>query len=345
MATEVDANVELKEASANGGAAPAQESSTKAAPVSEGGSRKSRGGKRSSAGGVTAALVVAADAGLTDLSADPSPAEPSPAAAEEVKVEEEGPQGQQQQKQEEEQQQELQQQVEQAQEKQQEQQQDEQQEQQQEQQEAQEEVQQQQQQHSEPTEPAETAETAELAEATEIIRSNSGARTVAGTRGAGKGVVPTNPTAEVVRACDTADEVRSSPVRVTEMAKELTEHFEAGGGNGGVNGAAAGADRGDGGVSASRAASGVALTQHDLVNTANVALVLQAGEFKLRPGVDVVPYEELKELRLEDGLDVSRKEEYLSNEEFTKIFGMEKDEFRAMPNWKRITVKKAKGLF
>jgi hypothetical protein len=68
-------------------------------------------------------------------------------------------------------------------------------------------------------------------------------------------------------------QVRSSPVRVTEMAKELTEHFEAGGGNGGVHGAAAGADRGDGGVSASRAASGVALTQHDLVNTANVALV------------------------------------------------------------------------
>jgi hypothetical protein len=35
--------------------------------------------------------------------------------------------------------------------------------------------------------------------------------------------------------------------------------------------------------------------------------VLQAGEFKLKPGVDVVPYAELKELRLEDGLDVSRK--------------------------------------
>jgi hypothetical protein len=35
--------------------------------------------------------------------------------------------------------------------------------------------------------------------------------------------------------------------------------------------------------------------------------VLQAGEFKLRPGIDVVPYDQLKELRLEDGLDVSRK--------------------------------------
>ena len=35
--------------------------------------------------------------------------------------------------------------------------------------------------------------------------------------------------------------------------------------------------------------------------------MLQAGEFKLRPGVDFVSYEELKELRLEDGLDVSRK--------------------------------------
>lgn len=35
--------------------------------------------------------------------------------------------------------------------------------------------------------------------------------------------------------------------------------------------------------------------------------VLKAGEFRLKPGVDFVPYEELTTLRLEDGLDVTRK--------------------------------------
>jgi hypothetical protein len=135
--------------------------------------------------------------------------------------------------------------------------------------------------------------------------------------------------------------------------------------------------------------------------------VLQAGEFKLKPGIDVVPYDQLKELRLEDGLDVSRKvgrggrgagrgraqgatarrchpsalrstptrrqqqcgpllcsgrgrppehpaprprppaeqEEYLSEEEFEVVFGMDKEDFRAMPPWKRINAKKSKGLF
>jgi hypothetical protein len=39
------------------------------------------------------------------------------------------------------------------------------------------------------------------------------------------------------------------------------------------------------------------------------------------------------------------QEEYLSGEEFEKIFGMDKEEFKNMPNWKRISLKKAKGLF
>lgn len=34
---------------------------------------------------------------------------------------------------------------------------------------------------------------------------------------------------------------------------------------------------------------------------------LCSGAFKRAPGVDVIPYEELKGLRLEDGVDVSRK--------------------------------------
>ncbi|KIZ01524.1 hypothetical protein MNEG_6435 [Monoraphidium neglectum] len=143
--------------------------------------------------------------------------------------------------------------------------------------------------------------------------------------------------------------VRSSAVKVTEMSKQLKQHFENGMPFGGKPKEPETSASGGGVTSprsaAARASGGAFLTQHDLVNTANVAQVLQAGEFKLKPGVDVVPYAELKELRLEDGLDVSRKEEYLSEEEFEVVFGMDKEDFQAMPPWKRINAKKAKGLF
>jgi hypothetical protein len=49
------------------------------------------------------------------------------------------------------------------------------------------------------------------------------------------------------------------------------------------------------------------LSEHDKVNTVNVAELLRTAEFKLVPGVDRVPYEELIKLRLEDGVDVTRK--------------------------------------
>jgi hypothetical protein len=38
-----------------------------------------------------------------------------------------------------------------------------------------------------------------------------------------------------------------------------------------------------------------------------VAELLRTAEFKLVPGIDRVPYEELIKLRLEDGVDVTRK--------------------------------------
>lgn len=55
-----------------------------------------------------------------------------------------------------------------------------------------------------------------------------------------------------------------------------------------------------------RAASPM-LSEHDKVNTVNVAELLKSAEFKLVPGKDTVPYEELIKLRLEDGVDVTRK--------------------------------------
>lgn len=49
------------------------------------------------------------------------------------------------------------------------------------------------------------------------------------------------------------------------------------------------------------------LSEHDRVNNTNALELLQSGAFKLVPGKDTVPYEKLMGLRLEDGIDVTRK--------------------------------------
>ncbi len=58
---------------------------------------------------------------------------------------------------------------------------------------------------------------------------------------------------------------------MTDLSKQLKEQFEGG------NTSDTGRQSGDPSAHASRTASGVALTQHDLVNTANVALVSTRG--------------------------------------------------------------------
>ncbi len=45
------------------------------------------------------------------------------------------------------------------------------------------------------------------------------------------------------------------------------------------------------------------------------------------------------------GVDPTRKEEYLTNTDFCELFGMEKESFRALPNWKRVLIKKQHKLF
>ncbi|XP_075037159.1 villin-1 isoform X2 [Mixophyes fleayi] len=48
---------------------------------------------------------------------------------------------------------------------------------------------------------------------------------------------------------------------------------------------------------------------------------------------------------LPPGVDPSKKEEYLSTEDFTRIFGISRTDFQAMPDWKKQNIKKSKGLF
>ncbi|XP_023665700.1 villin-1 isoform X1 [Paramormyrops kingsleyae] len=48
---------------------------------------------------------------------------------------------------------------------------------------------------------------------------------------------------------------------------------------------------------------------------------------------------------LPEGVDPTKKEEYLSNEDFTKVLGMARPEFYSMPIWKQKNLKKQMGLF
>ncbi|CAK6971028.1 supervillin [Scomber scombrus] len=55
--------------------------------------------------------------------------------------------------------------------------------------------------------------------------------------------------------------------------------------------------------------------------------------------------EELTKTPLPEGVDPLRLEDYLSDEDFKKLFEMSRVEFKALPNWKQKNRKKSKGLF
>ena len=48
---------------------------------------------------------------------------------------------------------------------------------------------------------------------------------------------------------------------------------------------------------------------------------------------------------MEDGIDCTVKEAYLSNEEFKAVFGKDKAGFAALPKWRQLDAKKRAGLF
>lgn len=64
--------------------------------------------------------------------------------------------------------------------------------------------------------------------------------------------------------------------------------------------------------------------------------------------VDFIEYKILKESAVEDlppRVDITKKENYLSNEEFRTVFHMSKTEFSKLKNWKQEQLKKEVGLF
>ncbi|TDH14288.1 hypothetical protein EPR50_G00041050 [Perca flavescens] len=48
---------------------------------------------------------------------------------------------------------------------------------------------------------------------------------------------------------------------------------------------------------------------------------------------------------LPEGVDPTQKEKHLSDSDFNKIFGITKDNFASMPQWKQLKMKKEKGMF
>lgn len=57
------------------------------------------------------------------------------------------------------------------------------------------------------------------------------------------------------------------------------------------------------------------------------------------------PIEVLKGEILPPGVDKTKKEHYLSDEDFAEVFGVARNEYLAMPQWKRTDLKKKVGLF
>ncbi|XP_076003364.1 advillin [Genypterus blacodes] len=48
---------------------------------------------------------------------------------------------------------------------------------------------------------------------------------------------------------------------------------------------------------------------------------------------------------LPEGVDPTRKEKYLSDSDFSEVFGISKDEFASLPQWRQLNLKKDNGLF
>eukprot|EP00210_Caulerpa_lentillifera_P006663 g6366.t1 len=68
-------------------------------------------------------------------------------------------------------------------------------------------------------------------------------------------------------------------------------------------------------------------------------------EFKFKPLKDFFPLEDLKGMKSEGGIDVTRKEDYLSEEEFEAVFGMNRAKFKELATWRQKAKKQELGLF
>jgi len=80
-------------------------------------------------------------------------------------------------------------------------------------------------------------------------------------------------------------------------------------------------------------------------DAAPVVAVSQLMKVTIPAGSKIISYEELKNMKLESGIDMTQKESYLSDEEFEKVFGKSKEVFTGQPRWRQQIAKKTVGLF
>lgn len=62
-------------------------------------------------------------------------------------------------------------------------------------------------------------------------------------------------------------------------------------------------------------------------------------------GGRIIAYAELKEMTAEDGIDMTKREEHLSDAEFQEVFKMSKSEFSELKQWRKNEAKKKAALF
>ncbi|KAH9252046.1 hypothetical protein BASA81_010028 [Batrachochytrium salamandrivorans] len=79
--------------------------------------------------------------------------------------------------------------------------------------------------------------------------------------------------------------------------------------------------------------------------TFNNAVADSKPKFKTPAEAGLFPFAELKSPKCPPGVDPANKEEYLSPDEFKKLFGKTQAEFKLFPNWKRSREKQQKGIF
>jgi hypothetical protein len=100
------------------------------------------------------------------------------------------------------------------------------------------------------------------------------------------------------------EEVTGTPGSVAQLSKQLAATSTS------STAAAPAAKASSGAAAAAAGASGrvsPSLTEHDTKNTANASVLLATGSFRLQPGKDTLEYDALLGMRLEDGIDVTRK--------------------------------------
>lgn len=64
-----------------------------------------------------------------------------------------------------------------------------------------------------------------------------------------------------------------------------------------------------------------------------------------RAELDPIPYEKLKTMKAGSGIDTTKKEVYLSDDDFYKVFKCSRTAFSSMKSWRQVAEKKKVGLF